>query len=153
MIPDLHPEELLNKAASGRITPEESELLSAHLEECAVCRLTVEATQDFAGLPRPQLDVEHLVTNALMARTSQSVSRRPRARRWGLLLAAAISLLAVGSLAAVGQWTGLLPRLIAAATAPSTKTPRRSSAPAAVPKRSEELASVALPAERPAPPL
>lgn len=117
MTPDLHPEELLDKAALGQLTEREAAILDAHLRECAVCRFSRQASEDFRGLPAPQLEVDQLVTNALMARASRSL--RPRARRTPALLAAAVALLAMGSFAAVGQWTGVLPRFIAAVSAPS----------------------------------
>lgn len=119
MTPDLHPEELLDKAALGQLTERELAILDAHLRECGVCRFARQASEDFRCLPAPQLEVDQLVTNALMARASRSL--RPRARRTSALLAAAVALMAMGSFAAVGQWTGVLPRIIAAVSAPSVQ--------------------------------
>jgi TolA-binding protein len=119
MSPDLHPEELFDKAARGELTPGEQTLLSAHLAQCVACRFEHAVAKDFAAMPMPNLDIDRLVSNALLARTSENLRRRP-SRRYGPLLAAAVALVAVGSFAAVGQLTGVLPRLISAMTAPAT---------------------------------
>jgi hypothetical protein len=135
---DLHPEELFDKAARGLLTAAEQALLDAHLSRCALCRFERQVTADFGALPRPALDVDRLVTNALTARSSQSL--RPRSRRGAMLLAAAVALGAMGSFAAVGQWTGVLPRLVSALSAP----------PAVAPP--PEAAASLLPLDPPSPP-
>ena len=129
MIPDLHPEELLDKAANGSISQAERVILDAHLRKCPVCRFAQEATRDFARLPMPRLDVDRLVTNALLARASESF--RPRSRNVSALVAAAVGLLAAGSFAAVGQWTGVLPRLLARLSTPVAKDSKAS--PSSIP--------------------
>jgi TolA-binding protein len=127
MSPDLHPEELFDKAALGELTAAETAALDAHLAQCAVCRFEHQVAADFAAMPMPSLNIDQLVSNALLAKSSQSLRRRP-ARRSGALLAAAVALVAMGSFAAVGQWTGALPRLISAMIAPAA-------APSLVPVR------------------
>lgn len=122
MSPDLHPEELFDKAARGELTPGEQALLDAHLAQCVVCRFEHQVTEDFAAMPMPSLNIDQLVSNALLAKSSQNLRRRPT-RRSGALLAAAVALIAMGSFAAVGQWTGALPRLIAAMTTPAATPP------------------------------
>lgn len=142
MIPDLHPEELLDKAANGTISQDERVMLDAHLRECLVCRFAQEATRDFARLPMPRLDVDRLVTNALMARASESF--RPRSRHVSALVAAAVGLLAVGSFAAVGQWTGVLPRLLAHLSTPVAKDSKAS--PSSIPAPRARATTVVEPA-------
>ena len=109
---ELHPEELLDRAARDALTPAEQALLDAHLSRCATCRFERLAMADFAAQPVPELDVERLVTNALTARSTRSL--RPRSRRGAALLAAAVALGAMGSFAAASQFSGVLPRLITA---------------------------------------
>ena len=142
MIPDLHPEELLDKAANGTISQAERVILDAHLRECPVCRFAQEATRDFARFPMPRLDVNRLVTNALLARASESF--RPRSRHVSALVAAAVGLVAVGSFAAVGQWTGVLPRLLAHLSTPVAKDAKAS--PSSIPAPRASATTVVEPA-------
>ncbi len=116
MIPDLHPEELFDKAAAGTITASEQVTLDAHLASCAACRFEREVALDFAAMPMPNLDVDRLVSNALTARASENLA--PRRRRLNPAFAVAAALFAFGSFAAVGQWSGVLPRLVQAFVAP-----------------------------------
>ena len=120
---DIHPEELIDKLASGELSRSERERLDAHLGVCAVCRFEVTVRADFAedtlGLEeRPCLSqseavpkVRELPVAPPPAATQRRapLSRRPRAlRRWlPLLLAAALALGAGGALAAV--LTGTVP--------------------------------------------
>jgi anti-sigma factor RsiW len=126
MMPDLHPEELFDKAARGELNEGERALLDAHLAQCAACRFAQQATADFAAVAMPQLNIDSLVTNALLARATADLApapteaRRRPPRRFGLLAAAVVATFAMGSFAAVGQWTGVLPRLVAAVMAPRT---------------------------------
>lgn len=122
--PDLHPEELFDKAARGELDDAERAMLDAHLAHCAVCRFEQQVAADFAAMPMPALNVDQLVTNALTAKASASMTPPPRmSRRVGYLLAAAISMFAFGSFAAVAQWTGLLPKVIAALSEPKDEAP------------------------------
>jgi hypothetical protein len=117
MIPDLHPEELFDKAAAGTITASEQATLDAHLASCAACRFEREVALDFAAMPLPNLDVDRLVSNALTARATENLV--PRRRRLNPAFAIAAALFAFGSFAAVGQWSGVLPRLVQALVAPA----------------------------------
>lgn len=115
MMPDLHPEELLDRARRGGLDEGEQALLEVHLARCAACRFELQAAADFAAMPAPALDVDSLVTNALLARaTEETPGRRRPSRRSGMAVAAAVATFALGSFAAVR--TGVLPRLIAAVT-------------------------------------
>jgi hypothetical protein len=124
---DLHPEELFDKAAQGTLSEDERARLDAHLAQCAACRFERQVTQDFASLPLPALDVDHFVTHALTAGASASVRPHRATRRATFLVAAAISLMGMGSLAAVAQWTGVWPRVVEAlseAPRPPPRTPQ-----------------------------
>lgn len=121
--PDLHPEELFDKAARGELNDAERARLDAHLAQCAVCRFERQAAQDFAAMPLPALNVDQLVTNALTAKASASMTPARVPRRLGTLLAAAIAMFAFGSFAAVAQWTGVLPKVIAALSEPKDEAP------------------------------
>lgn len=127
--PDLHPEELFDKAARGELDDAERAMLDAHLAQCAVCRFEQQAAQDFAAMPLPALNVDQLVTNALTAKASASMQPARVPRRMGTLLAAAIAMFAFGSFAAVAQWTGVLPKVIAALSEPKDEAPPPPPAP------------------------
>jgi hypothetical protein len=111
--PDLHPEELLDKAARGALSDGERASLELHLAACPVCRFERAVRADFAAAPHPALDVESLVTRALSgAATRPAPAPLRRRSRGAVLLAAAVALVGVSSFAAV--WTGALPRLVEA---------------------------------------
>jgi hypothetical protein len=139
---DLHPEELFDKAARGAVSDDERALLDAHLAQCAVCRFERQAVADFAALPMPALNIDQLVTNALTAQTSASLRPPRRSRRVGALLAAAVALSAFGSFAAAAQWSGVLPRVIAALVEAT-----RSAPPVAPPPRRPSPEPVVAPLE------
>jgi Putative zinc-finger len=144
MIPDLHPEELFDKAQLGTLTPSEQAALEGHLAQCAACRFEHQVAIDFAAMPLPSLDVDSLVSNALTARATENLRPR-RARRGGGALAIAVVLFAFGSFAAVGSWSGVLPKLIAAVTASPAQAPESTPAP-------RQVAPVARPLELVSPP-
>ena len=122
-IVDIHPEELIDKLASGELSRSERERLDAHLGVCAVCRFEVTVRADFAEdtlylEARPRLSQSEAVPKArelpvasppAATKRRAPLSRRPRTlRRWlPLLLAAALALGAGGALAAV--LTGTVP--------------------------------------------
>ncbi len=128
MIPDLHPEELFDKAHAGTLSETEQATLEAHLSQCAACRFEHQVAIDFAAVPMPSLDVDHLVSNALTARASENLRPR-RAGRGGAALAIVVALFAFGSFAAVGSWSGVLPKLFSAVTAPPAGAPELTPAP------------------------
>lgn len=51
-IVDLHPEELIDKLAQGRISETESARLEAHLATCSACRFELDVRRDLAGADR-----------------------------------------------------------------------------------------------------
>ncbi|MBL8954019.1 MAG: zf-HC2 domain-containing protein [Myxococcaceae bacterium] len=133
---DLHPEELLDKAGVGTLTDAERAWLDAHLAQCAVCRLETKVKADFAAALEPEVavDVDDVVARAL-AGLPQREPVRPRAgaRRFGALTAAAVMFFAVASFAAVGQVTGVLPKLVEKIVAP--RAPEPVAVPVVVPRR------------------
>jgi hypothetical protein len=99
MSPDLHPEELLDKAAAGALSAEEHARLQQHLQACAVCRFEQKAKAAFVAAPEVELNVDNVVARAL-AGMPQGV-QRSRAKipaAW----AAAAMFITVMSFAAVG---------------------------------------------------
>jgi TolA-binding protein len=100
---DLHPEELLDRYSAGDLTDTETLRLRAHAQTCDACRFEIDARADFAAdIARSPISVTPLFA---APREPERVAAPPRAVRrsrkpvW--LLAAAITLLAGGSLAAV----------------------------------------------------
>jgi TolA-binding protein len=108
MAPDLHPEELLDGAAAGTLSPDEQTRLDGHLAACPACRFELKARADFAALPMPAMAVDELVTRALAGMPSASIANQaqvPPARRRRFspgVLAAAVMFLGAASFAAVG---------------------------------------------------
>ncbi len=107
---DLHPEELLEREASGEIEPSEREWLDVHLRHCPACRLERRARIDFHRLAdRPGPDVRALIANSLLPgrRRGPRAGTRPPVRRLHVGLVAA-ALLGLGGLAAAAsgwpQW-------------------------------------------------
>src|SRR5438309_8416389 len=96
MSPDLHPEELLDKASAGTLSSDERARLNQHLHACAACRFEQQAKVAFANAPSAQLNVDNLVARALAGMPSQqpraSVRRRvPAAWAAAAVLATAVS--------------------------------------------------------------
>ncbi len=121
MTPDLHPEELLDKAAVGTLSDSERVWLDQHLAQCSVCRFEQAARADFAEVPNAAVDVEGLVTRALAglpSRTAKASAARSGRRSVAMLAAAALTLTTMASFAAVAQWTGVLPKLLQAISSP-----------------------------------
>lgn len=125
--PDLHPEELLDRAAAGTISADERTRLDAHLAVCPACRFEQQARADFAVLPAVA-QVDDLVTRALAGLPSAA---RPMPRRASpMFVAAAVVLLGFGSLAAyrfggpIAERLGLSsPPPAVAPPQPTTRTP------------------------------
>lgn len=143
--PDLHPEELLDKAAAGTLAGAERAFFDAHLEECAVCRFELSARKDFQDFESPGLNVDNLVAQALSGLPAASPAPKSAAAVRGLsraAVAAVVLFVSMASFAAVATATGVLPRLLEAIWAPEPVAPAPSPAPRAAPP----------PAPEPAPP-
>jgi TolA-binding protein len=131
---DLHPEELFDKAARGAASAEELARIDAHLKSCAACRFERQVRADFDAVTGSADDVDDLVARALSGVAAEKDSGPPRrARRVAPLLAAAIALFGVASLAAVAQFTGLLPHLVERITASGDRTPEPAKKPSTPP--------------------
>jgi TolA-binding protein len=125
MIVDLlHPEDLLDREQQGRLSPDESERLHAHLRECEACRLE-RALRESAALPLTPDDEQMIARAADSAADRFLQPTRSRSSfglvRWGTLLAA---VLVVGGAFAAGAavWPALVKRF----------QPATAAAPAAV---------------------
>ena len=131
---DLHPEDLLERRARGRLSSADQARLEQHLAECDVCRVERSLSAQAA------LDVEPLRDEKLLvARLKRDVAQRlkttptSRARRKGALIAVA---LAAGSLASVAAAATIVvihrsaaPHTIAVAAPASPKAPKSHAAP------------------------
>lgn len=127
----LHPEELFDKAQQGLASPEELARLDAHLAQCVTCRFERQARADFDAVAVGGVNVDDLVARALSG--ASVVAEPPRRRRVsGLLIAAAVALMGFGSFAAIGQLTGVLPKLIEQLSSKS-REPAPPAPPRAVP--------------------
>jgi hypothetical protein len=110
--PDLHPEELLDKAAAGTLTESERAFFDAHLSQCTVCRFELQARRDFQAFEAPGLEVDNLVARALSGIPAQKPVLERRAAGWARFAVAAVVLFTtMASFAAV---TGVLPKIIQA---------------------------------------
>lgn len=98
---DLHPEDLLDRAARGVASFADLARLEQHLAECAVCRveraLLVQAARDVAPLRDEKLRMARL-TRDVSARLASPTARR--ARRRGALIAGALLAVCVAGAAA-----------------------------------------------------
>lgn len=115
--PDLHPEELLDKAAAGSLTESERVWLDQHLASCTVCRFEQQVRADFVAAASVvnEAEVDDLVARALAGMPSKKpalISAGNR-RAWSTAIAACVALFTVSGFAAVGQVTGVLPKLVA----------------------------------------
>jgi TolA-binding protein len=111
---DLHPEELIEKAALGSLDAGEKARLDAHLAHCAACRFEQQLRADFASELEDEIPFEKMVGLGVLgleevtvvppARASSVLLRGPRRRRtravW--LLAAAALLVGGAAAAAMG---------------------------------------------------
>lgn len=108
----LHPEELFDKAAHGLASPDELARIDAHLAQCVTCRFERLARADFDAVAVGGVNVDDLVARALSGASAVAAEPPRRRRVSGLLIAAAVALMGFGSFAAIGQFTGVLPKLI-----------------------------------------
>ncbi len=152
---DLHPEELLDKAAAGTLTDAERAWLDGHLAQCAVCRFEAQAKADFAAAMEPDVgvDVDDVVARALAGLPQRQPQRvAVGGRRFGALTAAAVMFFAMASFAAVGQVTGVLPKLLEKIVSPRSHEPSPSpTAPPVAPRRVQSAAPAPVEAEAPPP--
>jgi tetratricopeptide (TPR) repeat protein len=113
---DLHPEDLLDRDASGELTALERARLEQHVARCASCRVERQLRADFRDEDGPgDVDVQRLLAGVLApgAELTAPDAPRPAVAKRGvsrlrlrpLLLAAAL-LLVTGVAGATG-WTGL----------------------------------------------
>jgi hypothetical protein len=110
--PDLHPEELLDKAAAGTLTESERVFFDAHLSQCTVCRFELQARRDFQASEAPGLEVDNLVARALSGLPAQKPVLERRGAGWARFAVSAVVLFTtMASFAAV---TGVLPKIIQA---------------------------------------
>ena len=114
---DLHPDELLDKAAQGSLSADEAVRLEAHLALCTVCRFEQQVKKDFAAeaMSLPALDVDSLITRALAGHASNDAADdtaqrvRPRSRSAAPYVVAAVMLSTMASFAAVARYTDVWP--------------------------------------------
>lgn len=114
--PDLHPDELLDKASDGVLTEAERIQLNEHLSTCAVCRIEMQAQNDFQlelAQESNSLEIDDLVTRALIgAKTEpepnvQRISERPRKKRFTMLVVAIAATFSAVGVAAAARITGV----------------------------------------------
>jgi TolA-binding protein len=99
---DLHPEDLLDRAARGIASFADLARLEQHLAECAVCRVERELARQAAIDAAPRRDEALLVARLardVNARLASPTARRPR-RAIALAASAAVALGVVGGAAA-----------------------------------------------------
>lgn len=158
--PDLHPDELLDRAARGEaLSTQEQSHLDAHLVACPACRFERQARADFAALPDLPLDVDAVVTRALAGLPSQAPAPQRRRRPSAAFIAVAASLAAAVSFGAIGLARPLAVLLGLVAPPPPAVVPAPSHEPAPPPERatpppraSDEPSIQPEPAAPPAPP-
>lgn len=100
---DLHPEDLLERASRGSVSPAELARLTQHLAECAVCRveraLTLQAASDAAPLRDEELVVARLKRDVAARALTPSGGRAQRRRAFVVIALAAGSVASVAAAA------------------------------------------------------
>ena len=131
---DLHPEELLERAARGGLSSAEQARLEQHLAGCAVCQveraLAVRAALDSAPLRDEELLVARLKRD-VVARLRAPTHARPRRRvAVGALVAAGLiaSAAAAATVVAIRNGGGVREREVARSAPPPKATPPATSA-------------------------
>ncbi len=157
---DLHPEELIDREATGELSPADRERLDAHLRHCPACRMERRVRGDFRQVAEgAHADVRALIARALVPGQERTARRRARGTRLRFALVAAALLLGLSGLAAAASgwslWRGASREAVdvastgaGAETAASARRGGRSieapPAPAALPDTASALPSVAL---------
>ncbi len=165
--PDLHPEELLDRAVQGRLGPGHRQVLDRHLSACRACAAHLALIRSARSIdaPEPWDDLlnRRAVEGALawgQRRGRRGLFAAPPWRRWALVTAA--MLLAFGGVAGATWWrvrratseAGGYPHAVIsiAATRSARKVATRTSEPAAEPHAAPPPSlAPAAPASRPAP--
>jgi TolA-binding protein len=156
-----HPEDLLDREASGMLTPPERERLERHLDQCETCRLERRVRADFRDEKEPldlDFDVQRLLSEVLAPGTDRivvprvvppSLARARTRRVFGVraMLLAAAALLVAGAAAGAG-WGGLR-RLVSGRPSSITGVSGDVSASDAVTRANQAHASVTLVAPAP----
>jgi len=175
---ELHPEELIDKAAHGDLDASERTKLDHHLSSCAVCRFETQARSDFRANEEEFSDdaIDMIVGASLrgadaraarLLQAQEQLRREPPlprslpavrgGRRWAVLLAAAVLLV---SAQATARWLGihaptwLAPPTMTAVTTKGTEADdsnlRNANAPKTVPMIAPIIVPVAAPSIMPA---
>ncbi len=116
--PDIHPEELLDKATEGTLDAVERVHLERHLAVCAVCRFETKVRSDFESIQVDTGQGDELVRRALEGGGAHV--RRPRpARSWNRIVVGAFLVAGAGYAAVVNRVVlgGALQRLVGKAPA------------------------------------
>jgi TolA-binding protein len=94
---DLHPEELFDKLAQGRLSNTENDRLQAHLATCAACRFELDVRRDCAEIPADLVAAAPIIIpdgtaarHPVEVEPRVSTTRRGRRPIWGLAVAAAL---------------------------------------------------------------
>jgi len=152
MTPELHPEDLIDRALQGRLDPGEQATLDRHLAGCSVCAAQVSLAPRFARELAPQARdaaLDQRAIDAAMMRMQQSPARRRAVPSW-FRWAAAAALLVFGVTAGAGvikQRLAARGPIIQPLPAPPAPAPQPAARP---PVRAVEAAPAETPAEAPA---
>jgi TolA-binding protein len=155
---ELHPEEMLDAARRGTLSPAARADLDAHLRRCPACRMQISMTTDFASAeaaapPPGRADAEMLagMIRRVAARPGMQPARSTVRGRLGRRLAFAALYLAIGSGAASAMWSWHARTTRPAPAAPETEGGKPSARPSIKkPAAPEPTPPPLVPAEAPA---
>jgi TolA-binding protein len=143
---DLHPEDLLERAARGAASPADLARLEQHLAECAVCRVERALAAQAASDAAPRRDEKLLVARLKREVEARLASPGARSsRRKGALVVAAFAAVAVAGVAAAATLVVARrapPPLAATATAVTARAPLAQLPTGAAPVKAEAARSV-----------
>jgi len=146
---DLHPEDLLERAARGAASPADLARLEQHLAECAVCRVERALAAQAASDAAPRRDEKLLVARLKREVAARLASPSARSsRRKGALVVATFAAVAVAGVAAaatlvVARRAPPPPATTATATAVTARAPLAQLPTGAAPVKAEAARSVA----------